>query len=154
MAVAQTMSGARAQVSLGSNIIGTFANVSYGVNLDVSPVNILGRFSPAELVTTGQEAISISCTGFRVVGQGPYAKMAVPQLQQLLNTETFTISIHDRQQPTSAPPIMTVTGCLSTGYSTSIAAKSLQELSVNYMGLILSDETGQQDEGAQETTLT
>lgn len=153
MSTARTMSGARAQVALNGNIIGTFANVSYGVNIDIAPVNVLGRFSPAELVSTGQEAISVSCTGFRVLGAGPYATMSVPKLQDLLNTETFTISIFDRQSgPTS--PIMIVTDCLSSGYSTSIAAKSLQELSVNYMGLTLSDESGTQAESPGASTLT
>ena len=152
MSKAKTMSGARAQVALDGKIIGVFASVNYSLVIDVQPVNILGRFSPAELVSTGQEPVNVSATGFRVVGDGPYATMSVPKLQDLLNTETFTISIFDRQSGPDTP-IMIVTDCLSTGYNTSVAAKSLQELNVNYLGLTLSDESGTQGESPGASVL-
>ncbi len=152
MSRAKTMSGARAQLAVGGTIVGIVNNVSYTLNIDVQAVNILGRFSPAELVATGQEPIQVTCTGFRVVDDGPYATMSVPQLQNLLNVETVTLSLFDRQSGPNKP-IMVVTDCLSTGYNSGVAAKSLQEMTVNYLGLTLSDESGTQEETPGASTL-
>lgn len=134
---AKTMHGSRAQVMIDGQIIGIFTNVSYGVRYDANAVHVLGRFSAAEIVLSGMDPISVDCTGFRVVDNGPYKVASVPRLQDLLNHEDITLAIFDRQ---SGKQIMTVIGVRPTGYNTSVAARGLQDLTVNFMGLVISDE--------------
>ena len=140
------MHGSRAQVMIDGKIIGIFTNVSYGVRYDANPVHILGRFSAAEIVLSGMEPISVDATGFRVVDNGPYKVASVPRLQDLLNHEDITLAIFDRQ---SGEQIMTVVGVRPTGYSTSVASRGIQDLTVNFMGLRLSDEN---DPNGQDET--
>ena len=78
-----TMHGSRALLSINGVAVGIFANCSYGVRYDANPVFILGRFNPAEIALTGQEAIEVQCSGFRVVDNGPYKVASVPKLRLL-----------------------------------------------------------------------
>lgn len=136
--VARTMHGARAQLMIEGKVVGIFSSVNYGVRYDAQPINVLGRFSASEIVLSGMEPVAISATGFRVVDNGPYELAGVPRLQDLLNNSgELTLSLWDRQ---SKKHIMTVVGVRPTGYSTSVSARSLQDLTVEFMGLRLSDE--------------
>jgi hypothetical protein len=148
---AKTMHGSRAQLYINGQIVGVFNNVSYGVNYDANPIFVLGRFSAAEIALTGMEPIGVTATGFRVVDNGPYVVASVPRLQDLLNHEDISLSIWDRQ---TNKMIMTVVGVRPTGYSSSIAAKAVSDLTVNFMGLSMSDENDPngQDESPGATT--
>jgi hypothetical protein len=140
MATSKIMHGARAVVSLRGTKIGIFTNVSYGMQYDIQPAFILGRFSPAELAYTAAEPINISATGWRVLDNGPFSASggSMPLLQDLLTAEDMTFAIYDRQEDKA---IMTVVGCRHQGFSTSIAPRALEEMTLNFMGLRLSDET-------------
>lgn len=140
---AKTMHGARAQLAIDGQIVGIFNNVSYGVSYDANPIYILGRFNAAEIALTGMDPISVSAGGFRVIDGGPYKVASVPKLQELLNHEDITLAIFDRQ---TGKQILTVVGVRPTGYDTSVSARGLQDLTVKFMGLALSDEDGDQDE--------
>lgn len=140
---AKTMHGARAQLAINGQIVGIFNTVSYGVSYDANPVFILGRFNAAEIALTGMDAISVTCGGFRVVDGGPYKVASVPKLQDLLNHEDITLAIFDRQ---TGEQILTVVGVRPTGYDTSVSARGLQDLTVKFLGLSLSDEDGDQEE--------
>jgi hypothetical protein len=152
---AKTFHGSRAQVMIDGQIVGIFANVSYGVRYDANPVHILGRFNASEIALTGMEPISVSCSGFHVIDNGPYKAASVPRLQDLLNHEDITLAIFDRQ---TNKQVLTVVGVRPTGYNTSVAARGLADLSVEFMGLALWDENdpnGQDDTpaGAKPGTL-
>lgn len=141
-----TMHGSRAKVIIDGKVVGIFGNCSYGVRYDANPVFILGRFNPAEIALTGQEAIEVQCSGYRVVDNGPYAVASVPKLQDLLNHEDITLGIVDRQ---TGKEVLTVVGVRPTGYSTEVASRQLQSLQVSFMGIALADEAGdQEDTGA------
>lgn len=146
MAVSKVFHGARAKLNIGQNTVGIFTNVSYGVQYDVQPVSILGAMAPVELAYTGQEAIQITASGWRVIGHGPHDPQGaqVPKLQDLLTHEDITVSLFDRQDDSN--PIMVVTGVRPTGYSTSVSARGLQEITVSMVGLKLTDESGDQGE--------
>ena len=144
------MHGARAQLHINGVIVGIFNSVSYGVSYGADPIYVLGRFSAAEIVLTGMDAISVTASGFRVINGGPYKVASVPKLQDLLNHEDITLALFDRQS-TDNKPIMTVVGVRPTGYDTSVSARGLQDLTVKFMGLTLSDEDGDQDETAGAT---
>ncbi len=144
---AKTMTGARAKLWVNGVLTGIFSNVSYGVTYDVSPIYILGRFNVAELVYTGMDVVNITATGFRVMENGPYANASVPQLQDLLNHEDIVIQLIDRQAASAQKAnVMTVTGVRPLGFSTSSSARGASDLTVNFQGMLLEDESGNQDD--------
>lgn len=144
MAQSKIMHGARALVSINGTVVGLFTNVSYGSTYDVQPAFTLGRYSAAELAYTAAEPIGISASGWRVVGKGPYAATGMPTLQELINAEDMTFSIADRQ---TGETIMTVVGVRHSGFNTSIAPRALEEMTLNFVGLKLSDESVENEEG-------
>lgn len=154
MAKSKTLHGARAVVWVGSTPIGIFNNIQYGVSYDLSPVFILGRLSAAELVYTGMEVINITASGFRVMDFGPFATVdndsgasLVPKLQDVLQHEDIVLSVHDRSEPDPAKSlIMEVTNVKPQGFSTGNGARTLQEMTVTFLGLHLSDESGPNNE--------
>ena len=119
--------------------VGIFDNCSYNMTYDVQAAFILGRFSAAELGYTAQEPVNITCSGWRVVNAGPYQAAAVPHLQDLLLHEYITMQVVDRQ---TGNPIATFHSVRPQGWNTSIAAKQLETISINFMGLLVDDESG------------
>jgi hypothetical protein len=146
----EILHGGRATLIVNGKTVGVFTQCSWGVNYDVNAAFILGRMSPAELTYTGQDVINISATGYRVVGNGPYAAANVPMLQNLLTFQEISLSVYDRQ---TNQLIMTVVGVKPVGFSTGIAARSVSDFQVTFQGRILSDESGTQDEAAGASTL-
>lgn len=136
---ARVMHGARAVLWIAGKKIGIFNQTSYGVNLNAQPVDILGRFNPAEIVLTHQEAITVSCQGWRILDAGPHIAAKFPTLEQLLNHEDMVLTIEDRQ---SRKVILKVDGVRPVTYSTSINSRGLQELTVTFMGIVAEDEAG------------
>src|ERR1022692_1430526 len=99
----QIMSGARAKVGFYSpstgllTIVGIFSSVDYGLNYTTEPAFLLGRFSAGANEYTSQDIIRITCSGFRVIGHGPFKDAGVPALQDLLLTGYIQLGIVDRQ---------------------------------------------------------
>lgn len=118
--------------------VGVFNNVSYNVTIDVVPVNVLGSILPVELVQTGQEAVQLNCSGFRVYQNGPYANGKVPKVKDLLTYNGLQLEIQDR---VTNQVIMRVINAKCTGYRTTITAKGTADMEVNYMGIVLTDES-------------
>lgn len=139
------MTGARAKVYVDNQLVGIYDSVTYSVNVGVEPIHILGRFSPSELAHTSYEAVQVSCSGFRLIGNGGHVLPKVPKLQDLLQLEYVTISVIDRQQ-TDANPILTVENCIPTSYSTGYQSRSTSRINVTYIGTKASDESDPQDE--------
>jgi hypothetical protein len=142
--MSKVLTGGRAVVSINNEIVGIFESCTYGANVGVEPIHILGRFGPVEITPTTYEAVNITCAGFRVVDNGAHALPKFPKLQDLLNLGPVTISVKDRQTGKS---IMTATGCIPTTYSTGVNARATSRISVSYVGLKVSDEAGDQAEG-------
>ncbi len=136
-AVPKTMHGSRALIHVDGELTGIFNSVSYSLNYDTSAVFILGRFNPVEIVITGQEPVTVTCQGWRVIDSGPF-KHGVPTLGELLRAGTITLSILDRQ---TNKIILEVDGCVAHGFSSASAAKSIQEMTINFQGTALHDET-------------
>jgi hypothetical protein len=143
MAAPKTMHGARALVSVNGKVVGIFNSLSYDYTLDLQPINILGRFSPAELVHTGAEPVTVRASGWRVVGQGPHVVASVPQIQELLTTGYIEFTVLDR---TTNQRVAKIHSVKSTGYATSFTAKTAQEVTFNYVGLMVDDESTQMSE--------
>lgn len=152
MTAARTMTGARAQLIVADpttgtgKVVGIFNNISWGLAYDVQPIYVLGRYSPAETVYTAQESVSITATGFRVVGKGAHVSAKVPNLKDLMNHEYMELAVFDRQSTTSAgngSPVMIAKfhSVRPTGYSTSLSARGVEEITINFVGLLVDDES-------------
>jgi hypothetical protein len=144
--IAKSLVGARLKLYINGVLTGIFGSVDVNVSYGVEPVSILGRYDTAELVYTSMAPVSLNATGFRVVGNGPYAVSSVPQLQALLNHQDIACSVVDRQ---SGQVVMQVSSVRPTGWSSDVGSRGLQGLTVNFLGLTFQDESGiQADQGA------
>jgi len=147
----KTLTGARAIVKVDNNVVGIFESCTYGVNIGTEPIHILGRFSPDEIVPTSYEAVTINCSGFRVVGQGVHKLPKMPKLQDLLGLGPVQITIVDRRDTTK--PIMTAVGCIPNSYNTGVNARTTSRISITYVGIRIYDEESGQDESDGATSL-
>ena len=146
MAAPKIMSGARAKVFLTKpgqppQLVGIFSSLSYGVTYDVQPVYTLGAYAARELDYTAMEPVSISASGWRVIGQGPHRQALVPKLEELLRHEYLTLTVVDRQ---TGETIATIEQVRPSSYQTPIASRQLTEQSFSLMGILCSDESGAQ----------
>lgn len=140
----KVMVGARAKVYVDNVLVGIFETCNYNTNIGVEAIHLLGRYSPDEITPTSYEAVTLSCSGFRVVKSGVHVLPKFPKLQDILNLEAVTISVVDRQ---SRETILTAIGCVGTSMNGNHNARATSRVTVNYTGLRLSDESGAQDEG-------
>ena len=157
----QIMSGARAKIGFidpatnQATFVGIFNNVSYGLTYDVQPAFTLGRFSAADTDYVGQELVNISASGYRVIDHGAHADLKLPTINQLLQSDYLTIVIVDRKDPTKN--IAHFKKVRTTGYSTSISARNLEEISATFVAISVDDETsvlkGTNEEAGSATRL-
>lgn len=147
MAKAKVFTGARAKVYVDNVLVGIFDSCTYAVNVGAEAIHILGRYSPAEIAQTSYEAVSVNCSGFRLIGNGGHILPKMPKLQDLLQLEGVTLAMVDRQGDANAEPIMTVQNCIPVNYSTGANAKATSRIQITYLGTHASDEAGAQDEG-------
>ena len=150
MAKAKVFTGARAKVYVDNVLVGIFDSCTYAVNIGAEAIHILGRYSPAEITQTSYEAVTANCSGFRIIGNGGHVLPKVPKLQDLLNLETITLAMVDRQPTDANPnndPVMIVQNCIPINYSTGANAKATSRVQITYLGTHASDESGAQDEG-------
>lgn len=138
------MVGARAKIFIDNVLVGIFETCSYNTNIGVEAIHLLGRFGPDEITPTSYEAVTLNCSGFRVVSSGVHVLPKFPKLQDLLTLEAVTISVVDRQTKLT---ILTAIGCVGTSMNGNHNARATSRVTVNYTGLRLSDENGAQDEG-------
>lgn len=146
---AKTMTGARARLSVydpatgKSRVMGIFQSVSYGMTFQTEAVWLLGRFSAAEIDYTSQDLVSITCSGYRVIDHGPHAEAAIPRLQDLLSHEYLELAISDRQREIGGKDgrIAKFRQVRPVGYSTQISARQLEEITVNFVAILVDDES-------------
>jgi len=152
MAKASVFTGARAKVYVNNELVGLFDSCSYSVNIGSEPIHILGKYNAAEIVQTSYEAVTVNCSGFRIIGQGAHLLPAMPTLQELLGLKSITIHISDRQNLTDLP-IMQVVNCIPVSYSDGVQSKSTSKIQISYIGTHLSDESGTQTEEGTASAL-
>lgn len=150
------MSGARAKVYMVDRntnetfLVGIWNSFSYQVTHDVQASFILGRYSAAELSTTGVEPVNITAQGWRVVNAGPFAKARLMNTKDLLTQEYLKLYVMDRQ---TGKNVAVIEYCLPTGTSSSVSAKQLQESTNTYLGLLLDDEDTENSEASDAADL-
>lgn len=148
--MAKTFTGPRAVVSVDNVVVGLFESCTYGANIGTEPIHLLGRFSASEITPTSYEAISVNCSGFRVINSGVHSLPKFPKVQDLIALGPVTISIRDRQ---TGQLIMQVDGCIPNSYNSGVQARQTSRISVSYMGIKVTDESGSQQESAGSTDL-
>lgn len=156
MATSPVVTGARAKVRIYDSVtgkpkvIGLVSNCTWSIRQDKTPIFILGRYNPASIVSTAQEAVSLRLTGFRIYGLGPYVTMNATKLMDLLNENDFTVDIIDRKNPSVA--LFTAVGCLVQGWSSGVNSRGISDISVDVIGQTGWDEStpsgGDDDTGA------
>ena len=146
--MANTLTGPRAVVSVDNKVVGIFESCTYGANIGTEPIHILGKFGAAEIAPTSYEAVTVNCSGFRVVDQGVHVLPKMPKLQDLLNLGPVSISIRDRQ---TGKLIMNAIGCIPNSYNTGVTARATSRVSITYIGLKVTDESGDQEESGATT---
>lgn len=156
MAPPKVVHGARCQVIIAdpnrgtSKVVGLFNSISYGLAYDVQDVFLLGRVSADEIVTTAQETVNVSCSGFRVVGAGAHTGAHITSLQDVLTAEYLQLAVYDRQ---TNKIIAKISSVRPVGFSTSINARQLEEISVSFKGILVGDEDVDNAEPVGSTTL-
>lgn len=149
MAKAKVFTGARAIVKVDNVPIAIFDSCSYAVNVGAEAIHILGRYSPAEIAQTSYEAVTVNCSGFRIIGDGDgnvHNKAKMVTLKGLISLEGVTLSMVDRQD--NSKSIMEVRNCIPISYSTGANAKATSRIQITYMGTAHNDEaTSGNDEG-------
>jgi len=151
MAKSKVFNGARALVYVDNVLVGLFDSCNYSVNIGAEAIHTLGRFGPQEITPTSYEAVTVNCSGFRIIGNGGHILPKFPKLQDLLNLESITLAMTDRQSPAGSAPIMTVENCIPISYGTGAQGKATGRISVTYMGTNATDESGPQSEGGAAT---
>jgi hypothetical protein len=146
MAKAKVYTGAKAKIFVDNVLVGIFDSCSYSVNVGAEPIHILGRFGPAEITPTSAEAVTVSCTGFRIIGNGGHVLPKFPKLQDLLQLESVRLDVITRDGSATLP-IMSVFNCIPVSYSTGVNAKSTSRINISYLGTSSSDESGASNEG-------
>lgn len=160
MATPRVLNGSRIVLQLIKNntsgntaqprTVGIFMNFSYNQPYDVSAAFILGRYSAAEIQTTGVELISFTATGWRVLDHGVFVDGGQDLLQDLLNQETFTFQLVDRQ---TGRVVAELQDCLITGHSTGFTNKSMSDLTVTGVGLLVAEDGVGQSESSTAAQL-
>lgn len=156
MAAPKVMSGARAKLGIVdpatglATYIGIFNSASYSLTYDAQPAYILGRYSPAEIDYTAQEPVQITCAGWRIIDSGPHAVAKVPALQDLLTHEYLSLVLTDRQTNKNMATFHFVR---PTGYSSTVTARQLEEVTVTFVGILVDDESTQNSESASAVDL-
>lgn len=152
----KVMSGARAKLAIvdpatqQASVVGIFNNVSYGLVYDTQPAYILGRYSASEIDYTGMEPVQITCTGWRVIRHGAHKDAKVPALADLLTHEYLEMTVIDRQTDTRIAKFRNVR---PTGYSTTISARQLEEVTVTFVAILVDDEDTENAETPNATSL-
>ncbi len=145
----KVMSGARGYLSIidrgKAKKVGIFTTVSWGLAYDTQPAYILGRYSPAEIDYTAQTPVSVSAGGWRVIGHSPHAVSGLPYLKELLTHEYCVLTLTDRQ---TGAVIANIRNVRPTGYSTTLSARNLEEITAQFIGIYCDDESGDNSERA------
>lgn len=147
MARAKILTGARAKVLINGQLVGLFSQCTWSIRQGKDPAFILGRYNPAEITPTTQEAVQLSLSGYRVVDAGPYKVANATLLKNLLNEEDFSIAILDRQ---TNKTIFTAVGCRVQGWSSGVAARGVSDIRIDVTGIRGEDEFGTAQGGDDE----
>lgn len=146
----KVVTGARTKVYVNNQLVGIFDSCSYSTNIGIEPIFILGRYSASEITPTSYEAVTLQCSGFRLVDEGSKVLPAVPMVQDLLTLDGVTLAVVDRQ---SGKSLLTVLGAVGHSDSGNYNAKATSKINISYTGIIASTEAGNESESSGASDL-
>lgn len=133
-----TSTGARLVFRVNGQKV-AFANaLNYTVAHAHQPVDVLDQLEPAEYAETGY-TVNFSATMFRVSNQSALAIGLRPKLQNILTQPELTAELIDR---VTGATIMLIERVKCTQEDFSTDARSLAQLTLSFVGIKQSDETG------------
>ena len=135
--MSKVITGARAKVFVNNKLVGIFESCTVSGGYSTEPIFLLGRYAPDEIVVTASEVVNVSCSGFRIAGEGIHVLPAVPLVKDLLGFNAFTITVVDRQ---SGDVLETVLNCVPSTHNTSYNSRATSKISINYTGTIAYNE--------------
>lgn len=152
--MSKVLHGARVQLMVGdengANVVGIFTSCSYGMSYSTQPIYVMGANAPVEILQTAQEAIRVTATGWKVLDNGPHVSAKLPRLQDILTSGYIVLKLWDRE---TNREIMTVTDVKVVGFDGGFHQSNPSDITVTFMGRLLSDETVANDERADATVL-
>lgn len=137
---AKTIVGGRTIVTVEGVTVGIFDSCTINEALTLEDVHILGKYGPDEIVVTAYNAVTVSCSGFRVYKNGAKVLPKFPRVQDLLNLGTVTLTVQDRQNLTG-PPLATIVNCVPETNNENFNSRATSKVNISYRGTLLSDET-------------
>lgn len=135
--------GGRAKVYVDNLLCGIYDSCAVTKNIGAEAQFVMGNYGPVEITPVSYEAVIVNCSGFRLIGNGAHKIPKFPKLQDLLNLESVTLVVTDRQ---TGEITCKVDGCVAINNSENVAAKTSSRIQVTYMGLVASDEEGSQSD--------
>ena len=141
---AKTITGGRTVVLSDGVPVGIFDSITINEGLTLEDIHTLGRFGPQEILMTAYNAVTITCTGFRVYGFGVKALGQFPTLGDLISLGTVTLAVQDRQNPTGAP-LAVIINCVPETNNVNYNARASSKVNLTYRGTALTDESTQGD---------
>jgi hypothetical protein len=150
-AASKVITGGRTVVSIdsgnGPQVVGIFDSCTVNESISSEDIHILGRYSPSEITLTSYNAVTVSCSGFRVYGFGVKALGKFPTLNSLLGLGPVTLTVADRENPNGAA-MATIINCLPDTNSNSFQSRATSKINVTYKGTFVTDESAPNDSEA------
>lgn len=138
-----TVTGGRAQLYVPNQsgtlvLAGVFDTVSRAKGLGTEAIHTLGQYSAREIAITSYNEVTVNCSGFRVVGAGTTVLGNFPTLAEILNYQSVTIKMVDRQ---TGDTLLVVTGAVPTSDNENYSARATTKTSISYTGIAAFDES-------------
>lgn len=135
--MSQTLTGARVELFVPNQVgtlvlAGIYDTVSKNVSLGTEGVWTLGQYSAHEIPITSYELVTLNCSGFRVLDHGVTIIGNFPTLADLLNFNSVTLKVVDRQ---SGKTVMVVTGAVPNANTENHNIKATSKVSLSYVGI-------------------
>lgn len=139
----KVLTGNRVKVFCDGALVGIFDSCNYSSGISTEDIFILGASAAREIAITAQEVVSLSCSGFRVIGSGVHVLPKFPKLGDLLNFESLTFTVVDRK---TGSTVLTVLGVVPVNNGENYQAKSISKVNCSFKGIRGFDESGDSDE--------
>jgi transcriptional regulator of heat shock response len=144
----RTLTGARVKLFINSAPVGIFSSINYTISQGAQDIFVIGSANAKEIVLLDQDTVTVTVSGFRNLGRGPFAGLGMAEVKDIINASDTTLQIIDRLDPTSgdrAAPgseseVFELQNCkvISAGFSYSARGVATMELTIR--GILFKDE--------------
>ena len=136
--MSQSSTGARVVFRVGGTKVAFANSINYTVAHALQPVDVLDQLDPKEYAETGY-TVNFTCTMFRVSNQDAISLGLRPKLQDILSQPEITAEMIDR---VTGATLMLIERVKCSQEDMTIDARSLGQLTLNFVGIKMSTESG------------